>query len=45
MFSSDVKTSAALRRQAAAVGTIWEASKPEGLNITKWLQSRKSDPS
>jgi NAD(P)-dependent dehydrogenase (short-subunit alcohol dehydrogenase family) len=27
------------------VGTIGEASKPDGLNITKWLQSRKGDPS
>src|ERR1700730_12256461 len=45
MFFSDVKASAALRRSVAAVGTIWEASKPGGLNIKKWLQPRKSDPS
>jgi len=42
MFCSDVKASAALRRGVAAVGTVWEASKPEGLNIKKWLQSRKA---
>ena len=30
--------------KAAAVGTIGEASQPEGLNITKWLQSRKDTP-
>ena len=45
MFCSDVKASAALRRWVAAVGTIGEASKLGGLNIKKWLQSRKRDPS
>src|ERR1700752_3814077 len=28
----------------AAVGAIWEASKPRGLNITKCLQPRKTNP-
>ena len=45
MFCSDVNASAALRRYVAGVGTIGEASKPGGLNIKEWLQSRKGDPS
>ena len=35
MFCSDVKASAALRRSVAAVGTVWGASKPRGLNKGK----------
>ena len=42
MFCSDVKTSAALRRYRAGVGTIWEVSKLGGLNIKKCLQPRRT---
>src|SRR5215472_2164643 len=42
MFCSDVKTSAALRRYRAGVGTIWEVSKLGGLNIKECLQPRKT---
>jgi hypothetical protein len=43
MFCSDHKASAApAALKSQAVGTIREVSKPGGLKIKKWLQSRKA---